>query len=571
MSVLTPKVNETQEFIEIAFDFSNPLDLVREAISNSFDAGAKEIRISFEVEEDDGEKRLKIILEDNGEGMDYEGLQSFFDLGNSSRKGKDKNSTLIGEKGHGTKVYLNCNKLIVETKKEGKCFLAEMNQPKKNLYCKKIPEVNVTESICDDNVHGTKISIYGYNNNRRDRFTHKIVKDYILWFTKMGSIERVFGKNENKDVQLLLKGIDEDKFESIKFGHVFPEKESLSVTELFDKYNVDAPKWYCKKIVKQNCLLKNFPEIKFDAVFYIEGSRVKYDYNEMIKHPGYSAPEGSYTVQERYGLWLCKDYLPIQRKNEWIVKKGNEFTRFHAFVNCQELKLTANRGSIENTPTEIMQDLYNCVKEIYDSIIESSDWSDIDYLESQVEAVSSVKREKSDFEKRISYINKSKIADYKGVRLTTPLQEQGVFSLYMQLSQIEKDLFPFEIIDYDTHAGIDVIVKDKGNIPAKNAKLYYVEFKNRLDKVFNHSFENTHSIICWDVNLKINDEVTDVSQKSRILKIIPKENESDYTHYYLDDIRSNRKIEVFVLREFLKEKLGIEFRNRTENEVYSEN
>lgn len=57
MSVLTPKVNETQEFIEIAFDFSNPLDLVREAISNSFDAGAKEIRISFEVEEDDGEKR----------------------------------------------------------------------------------------------------------------------------------------------------------------------------------------------------------------------------------------------------------------------------------------------------------------------------------------------------------------------------------------------------------------------------------------------------------------------------------------------------------------------------------
>lgn len=218
-----------------------------------------------------------------------------------------------------------------------------------------------------------------------------------------------------------------------------------------------------------------------------------------------------------------------------------------------------------------MQDLYNCVKEIYDSIIESSDWSDIDYLESQVEAVSSVKREKSDFEKRISYINKSKIADYKGVRLTTPLQEQGVFSLYMQLSQIEKDLFPFEIIDYDTHAGIDVIVKDKGNIPAKNAKLYYVEFKNRLDKVFNHSFENTHSIICWDVNLKINDEVTDVSQKSRILKIIPKENESDYTHYYLDDIRSNRKIEVFVLREFLKEKLGIEFRNRTENEVYREN
>ena len=47
---LTPKVDETQEFIEIAFDFSNPLDLVREAISNAFDAGADKIKIGFYVE-----------------------------------------------------------------------------------------------------------------------------------------------------------------------------------------------------------------------------------------------------------------------------------------------------------------------------------------------------------------------------------------------------------------------------------------------------------------------------------------------------------------------------------------
>ena len=43
------KVDETQEFIEIANDFSNPLDLVREAISNSFDAEASKIWILFDV------------------------------------------------------------------------------------------------------------------------------------------------------------------------------------------------------------------------------------------------------------------------------------------------------------------------------------------------------------------------------------------------------------------------------------------------------------------------------------------------------------------------------------------
>ena len=46
---LKPTVDPAQEFIEIAYDFSNPLDLVREGISNGFDAGATEIEVLFSV------------------------------------------------------------------------------------------------------------------------------------------------------------------------------------------------------------------------------------------------------------------------------------------------------------------------------------------------------------------------------------------------------------------------------------------------------------------------------------------------------------------------------------------
>jgi hypothetical protein len=43
-------------------------------------------------------------IEDDGKGMNEEGLTSFFDLGNSlGRNDPEK----IGEKGHGTKVYFN--------------------------------------------------------------------------------------------------------------------------------------------------------------------------------------------------------------------------------------------------------------------------------------------------------------------------------------------------------------------------------------------------------------------------------------------------------------------------------
>ena len=93
--VITPTVDQTQEFIEIANDFSNPLDLVREAISNSFDAHATTIQILFDIIKQFGESVLRITIADNGDGMNRKGLQAFFDLGNSLRRGDPEK---IGEK-----------------------------------------------------------------------------------------------------------------------------------------------------------------------------------------------------------------------------------------------------------------------------------------------------------------------------------------------------------------------------------------------------------------------------------------------------------------------------------------
>ena len=71
---ITPEVNTSQEFIEIAQDFSNPLDLVREGISNGFDAHAQNMQMSFDVVMEYGERVLKIIIQDDGDGMDEDGL-----------------------------------------------------------------------------------------------------------------------------------------------------------------------------------------------------------------------------------------------------------------------------------------------------------------------------------------------------------------------------------------------------------------------------------------------------------------------------------------------------------------
>jgi hypothetical protein len=555
---ITPAVDAVREFLEIAGDFTNPLEVIREAISNAIDAGASEIKINFSQPKAVGGYVLTITIEDDGRGMDAQDLQSFFDLGNSAKR-HDPN--LIGEKGHGTKVYFNCGSIIVGTTRDGVTLTADMDQPFSNLHDGKLPRANVTRASTPAAAPGTKITIKGFNNNQGELFTHDRLRDYINWFTKFGSFERTFGYEDHTQKVILLKGLDVTQPERIEFGHFFPE-ESPPIGELFNTHVVRAPDYYCKKIIHRGTLT-HYPSIHYDAVFYIEGNRVKQSYNRMLRRQGYNPPKGGYTVQERYGIWMCKDFIPIERKNEWIASKGSEFTKFHAFFNCQDLSLTANRGSIANTPPAILADIREEVKSIYQHIIASDYWRDMDWLESEANAYLTSEKEKRDFIWRQDRAVKANIARFKDVILVEPSRESGVYALLIQLATLQPDLFPFTIVDYDTHSGIDVIAKMRDITPTGNSTLYYVELKYFFESVMNHSFENMGYIVCWDTAVKHGSKVTDLASVERTLFVAPADpKEGNYTGYFL---RQNFKqdIQIFVLKDYLREKLGIEFRPRT--------
>ena len=557
--IITPKVDETQEFIEIANDFANPLDLVREASSNSYDAKATEIKILFDVVQSHGESILKITLKDNGTGITKEGLSNFFDLGNSSRRG---DNSAIGEKGHGTKVFFNSRKIVIRTSTGQEAFLAVMEEPFRKLHQRIIPDVSVEVLSPADTDKGTEIIVYEYNNNRRGKFTHANLRDYIGWFTKHGAISIIANNDCSRPVTLILKGLGKDTEEIIPQGHFFPA-DSESVAKLFDKYETEAPNYYVKKIIKVG-KLKNSPEIEFEIIFSIEGKSKKHEYNPMLRRQGYSAPEGSYTIQERYGLWLCKDYIPVQRKNDWITVKGSEYTKFHAFINCQSLRLTANRGSIDNTPTEILQDLELEVKKLYDGIVEGNDWVEMKWLEVEASGHKTKTAEQASYHHRIKKINKANVATYQGLTLVEPTRESGVLNLFLLISQKVSNLFPFQIIDYDTHEGIDVIAKGDSTTPISSARLFYVEFKQTLSQQFNHSFDNLHSVVCWDTDIKHDDSIKDVSnENARKMVVSAPLKPGDYTRYFLNDPRKAHQIEVFVLKQYLAEKLDIQFLPRS--------
>ena len=353
--------------------------------------------------------------------------------------------------------------------------------------------------------------------------------------------------------------MDSDFIEVLSFGHIFPS-ESINANKLFEQYHNDAPDYFCRRW-DETGTLSNFPHIKYQAVFYVEGKYIKYSYNQMIKRQGNQAPEG-YTIQDRYGLWLCKDFIPIQRKNEWIVSKGNEYTKFHAFFNCQNFKLTANRGSVEATTPEVLSDIESKVREIYAKITKSDEYSLLDWLQGAAKGYETAEKEKKEYERRKKNALKQRYAEHKEIKLYEPQLESGVHAILMQLSIIEPDLFPFDMIDYNTNTGIDVLVKEKNNLTVDQSRIFYVELKNYLDRNFNHSFEYLHSIVCWNTAISDGDEIIDIQNKKRVLRIVNPENENDYTRYYLDDERDDRRIVVYVLKDYLKEKLGLEFKPR---------
>jgi hypothetical protein len=554
---IVPRVDEAREFVEIATDFANPLDLVREGISNAMDARARDIMVSFSVEKEYGESIAVITLADDGDGMTESGLQSFFDLGNSTRRG---DATKIGEKGHGTKVYLNSSRVEIWTNNGATAFNAVMNEPKKQLHGGLVPEVTVREVSLGEVPKGTKIEIRGYNNNRRDRFTHAILRDHVLWFSKFGSIESGLGRVLSQRPVLRLKGLDRDAAEEIPFGHVFPT-ESKPFKDLFEEHLIAAPDHFCRRIVREGFLPKH-PDIPYSAVFSIEGKYVKYSYNSMLRRPGYAAPKGAYTIQERYGVWLCKDFIPIQRKNDWVSTKGSEYTRLHAFVNCQELSLTANRGSVDNTPSEVLEDLREVVDGLYTEIVESDDWRELEWLEEEAIGYKTTEKEKKDFAWRKKKIATANTARLDHVTLVEPQRESGVYSLFIQLTTLRPDAFPFCVVEYDTHSGIDVIAKGDATTPIHASALFYVEFKHFLERQFNHSFENLRSVVCWDTKTKHGEVVIDITGEERTMAISPAAGPTDYTRYYLEHPKKSLKIEVFVLKDYLRERLKIEFRPR---------
>lgn len=563
---LQPKVSNHAEFFEIANDFGNPLEVLREAIANAFDWRATYIKIKFSVEQIHGYDCLVIEFQDDGAGMSYEALaNNFWDLGNSLSRA---DSTKIGEKGHGTKIYLRSQKVIVRTYDGGDAAYESVCE---NAFARlssgqmHVPRIRKLDSPIQK---GTFIRIEGYNNSVQTNYTQLAVKDYILWFTKMGSFELELPNRVKPDFHVELQCLDQDTYESIPFGHVFP-RESKDINALFEQYAENAAEHFAKRYAYFDQRLKARSDIAFDVVIYVEGNAVKNEYNPLLRKRK-DALRGSYKVSDRYGLWLCKDFIPIQNINTWITGFGtgsNSATLLHGFINCQKLKLTANRGTVANTDPIVTEDLKTAINEIL-SEIEADLYKNknFDTLQQWQQESKTLSVEAAQFESRKKAIKASRWFEIGGRKLLEPRNESELFGVFISLYSLYPMKFDFEPLDYDTKTGIDIIARNKTEVQIADCEFWYIELKKTLSqKQFNHSFRNIRWIICWDIASDVRDGTilsSVIANDEREFKIHL--TKSGRRTYFLDDPNGNSsvRIRVLALKEWLKDELQVELQQQ---------
>lgn len=461
-----PKVNEVNEFLEIASDFEDPLEVIRESLSNSYDAGATEVEITIR----DRPVGSEIIIDDNGEGMNYEDLESFFDLGNSTKRGRDDGS--IGYKGHGTKIFYKSERVLVNTAKNGTNLRAQMDQPWQKLNDRTMPEYEVSERSVKKGNSGTRIQVTGFKSGRGfspTSLTYNKIEHYLKWKTLAGSTAHFFKDDFHEmDITVHLGDeIDDTRDELLTDNKLqFPEEQLEPGDGKFPEARM------CKHYPPRELTVKTEEgdETTVQVVGMVGGKDAR---NELPTYGKHSA---------QFGVWLAKDHIKVERLNE-AISHDNEFLHFFFIANCPDIELSANREKVRNKSSPVYQAIEEELSH-YLSKVASDPWFK-NYLDQRRRAKLSRRAEsqQSSVEDRQERIGERE--------RFSPSNE---FEVVLGLERSNRQGADPEIIveDYDPESEVDALVR-------QGDAIYASSIHHRLTDHFEEDkpLESVDKIVCW--------------------------------------------------------------------------
>lgn len=490
----TISVNQVSLYREIAKNLVNPLEVIREAISNCHDAQAKEIEIEISRGNDN---EMVIRISDDGTGMDEEGFQRFFNLGDSKKK-----ENLIGQKGLGTKTYFRSKKILVDSQTTNQRLRAVMESPWETLNSNQLPEYELTTLEKEPGMDGTKITIEDYQIDIPEKyFNFSTLKDYMLWFTAAGSFKTKFAEQislqkyvQNMHIapKIFLKDKIENKTEEFSGAHRFsPPCENPDIPENSDDLRADL---YCKHFGpfhRETTIQGNY--VSFQLYGTVSGLKCRQSICTLRPYE---------QLKSRFGLYLCKDFVPVVNRRDLL--SDDQYHHYHLLLNSQNFDLTADRNNISNDNSPETKWVLQEFQRLFKSEISMSAEKSYFVMRKEELAKIDMKKRIKEVQDRIENYRSLPDLDVKDLTIVKrPDNEAQVAVLFASLiaKYGESNFLNLKIGHYSGSSSTDLICeKDDGSV-------CLVEFEYKLSNLFKHGhpYATFAYIICWEVDLEVNE------------------------------------------------------------------
>lgn len=491
-----PQVSDFSVFKEIASNISNPLEILREAISNSDDANANIISICIDRNMNG---QLVISIEDNGEGMGIEEIHKFYSLGFS-----DKSIEKIGEKGIGAKAFYKSEAIHIETYGKDEIFyIGDMYNPWEKLQKNEIPEYVINECE-DERKKGTKVVITSYKIDNPEKFFNlETIKDYIQWFTIGGSFRNIFADKIN--VKKQISNIDivpqiaiydkiNNKSEIIAGIHKF-EEPNENMLERSEKKGIYKSREYARTFGpfnRETNINEEFVSVQIYGTVSGISAKKKICKLESIQD-----------YKERFGLYLSKDFIPCIKMDKLL--NTEDYHHYHIVVNSQNFKLTSDRNNISNIDDIKVKWVLEQVEDIINTqikpIANREYFAMIKKEEDEYKIMDKCNRTKKNMRK----IERSQDLEIDGIAMIkVPRNEFETALLFTSLLSSDefKKYIPEikNILSYSAKTPTDMICINSSEVRI----LVEVEYKLSNFLKHRHPIETVDYIVCWSIDLEEN-------------------------------------------------------------------
>ena len=559
------------------------LELLREALSNAKDHEAKNL---FMRVRRDNRGRVSVLFMDDGHGLTHERWEAFWGTATSI---KLEGSRSVGYKGFGTKLFFHCARLSVVSRAapEEDWLLVTVDQPSQDERTHYepviLPESHELYKVLKDNalLGSTATAILIEDLHFPDNahlLSYERIISFCDWFTILGDIRAgLFSSRKefhraiqqggraldglhttdvplrpiqvhvqiNGDKRFLPLGekslLDNKSFfgaweddtvefqkkapELWMFGHRFADSHVGAVSKGGQQKNDGTALCLTSKTDWTT-------EDGYAVVAHIEGHRRQREtYPEAGATNRAAGKKAVYSFDDRFGLWLCRDFIPVTQRNDLLKRAILEagprgldrdfktLRNWKIFVNHQGFQPIANRTDISNFAQHESR-IFEVVRDWLKSAFKQADFqrwiekiqsarrdrerdTEVAQMRERREEVIQWNRSRTKEVLDLSSIALSPRNPKDALHLREPKNEQEVFYLYAQLSaRFEVPVFIWE---YDTHEGVDAIgrVLVRGLVPSSTTDGGYarIEFKRFVESgvAIGHYFDAIDVIICWEV------------------------------------------------------------------------